>query len=47
MIEINHLVFYILGSLPWLGIMAFGCFIIWQDRKREREEKQIKKTKSH
>ena len=47
MIEINHLVIYILGSLPILGLMAFACFIIWQDRKREKEEEQSKKTKSH
>ena len=48
MIEINHLVIYILGSLPMLGLMAFGYFIIRQDRKREKlEEEQSKKTKSH
>lgn len=46
MIEIDHWIIYVLGSLPWLGIMAFAFFIIWQDRKREKlEEEQSKKTK--
>ena len=38
MIEVNHLLLYIFGALPFLGIMAFGYFIVWQDRKREKEE---------
>ncbi len=43
---IKHLLLYILFFTPFMFLMAFGFFIIWQDRKREKlEEENLKKAK--
>ena len=45
---IKTILLYLFGLLPFLLFIAFGFFIIYQDRKREKLEKQkLKEAKSH
>lgn len=45
MTTFQYITLYILGLLPFLLLIAFGFWIIWNDRKREKLEQ--KESKPH
>lgn len=46
---IKFLLLFFLGASPFLLLIAFGFFVIYQDRKREKleQEKKLKELQSY